>query len=85
MAIIKSNRSLKNKDKKFVISKEIIKEFELKFNRVKYDRCGTGVFSVFKNYIIKKVKEKITKDLLLRYGTANTFEILKKVIYHRQL
>jgi len=41
MTIINSNRSLKNKDKKFVISRKIIKEFEVRINRLKNDRCGT--------------------------------------------
>jgi hypothetical protein len=66
MTIIKSNHSLKNEDKKFVISRKIIKEFAVKINRLKNDRCGTEVFSVLKNIYNKKVKEKITKDLLLR-------------------
>jgi hypothetical protein len=57
MTIIKSNRSLKNKDKKFVISRKIIKEFEVKINRLKNDRCGTEVFSVFQKIYNKKVKE----------------------------
>jgi hypothetical protein len=35
MTIIKSNRSLKNKDKKYVITRKIIKEFEVQVNRLK--------------------------------------------------